>query len=154
MLSMVNYDVARLEKSSIEPISKLFVDAFKSPPWNENWSVAAAYERLIDIFNTPKSLGVVLVDPQNSLPVAFALGVFEVWHNSTHFQIKELCVHPEKQRQHLGHVTVEAIIQAAKDQGAKEIYLLTACESPAEKMYHSRGFSKATQMQVMELKVS
>jgi aminoglycoside 6'-N-acetyltransferase I len=105
---------------------------------------------LKEVIRTPGFIGIVLSNSYDGKVVALEAGAFETWYNGKNFQIKELCVDPSLHRHGLGKRVLDAIMADAFGRGATKIYLYTARQSPAEKMYSDNGF-KASDEVVMEL---
>ena len=147
MTELKNIIFLKLDKSIVdarpsifENVCKLYRDAFNGPPWNEKWSFERAKIRILDLVKYERSLGIVACNPASQTPLAIAIGVFQTCADYDQFYINELCVHPDWQKQGLGQLTLNKIIETAFEQGAQKIYLYTEKNSHLEKFYAKRGF--------------
>lgn len=84
----------------IDDLAVLFVNAFNKEPWNDNWTIEQAKERLIDIINTPKFCGMASYEDKKL--VGFIMGRGEQYYDGIHFQILEFCVDNKMQGKGLG----------------------------------------------------
>lgn len=64
-----------LTKSNIGSFAQLYVDVFNAPPWDVDWSLAAATERLSSFTEFPRFLG--LGHTRENKPIAFVKDGFK-----------------------------------------------------------------------------
>ncbi len=62
-----------LLEENIEECTKLYTNVFNGEPWNDGWEESDAKERLTDIFNNRKFLGIGIYDEEQKL-IGFLLG--------------------------------------------------------------------------------
>ena len=136
-----------IEQQHVEQCVELFLKVFNNPPWSEDWPLGAATTRLMDLHNTPGFYGVMAVDAPEV--VGFAAGSVEQWDRAKHFYLKEMCVAPHRQRQYIGTTIMQALCSELATVGVERIYLLTACDSPAEHFYRKSGFYVSQKMIMM-----
>lgn len=122
----------------ITELAKLYMACFNAPPWNDGWTKEAALERLGDLLSARQSRGAVAF--VGTAPVGMLLGQRERWVNTHHFNLVEMCVLPEKQRQGIGKSLLSHLIQDLMLEGTTKLYLLTAPESYAAAFYAKQGF--------------
>ena len=98
------------------------------------------------IFETPLFYGVVSDEGRIS---GFAMGFSEPWHEGFHFYLKEMCVHPDHQRQGRGTLLMKFLVEQLQVLGVKRIYLLTARDDLSEAFYSKIGFYVSPKMIMM-----
>lgn len=138
--------------ADLAPCARLYVSVFAADPWNETWSHADASRRLAEIRATPGALGLVATPTEapDADSIAFVIGFAEQWRaGERHFYIKEMCVHPDHQRQGLGSALLQQLVARLKPLGVNVFYLLTARGGPAEAFYAHNGFRTSARMCMM-----
>ena len=129
-----------LAGAHLDACARLLVSAFAPPPWNEAWTPDTAATRLKEILNTPGSLGFVCLALE---PIGFVAGHTEQGEDNRVYHLKELCVHPDRQRSGVGSALLRHLAQSLEAEGISEIYLLTYRNSVAESFYRKHGFRPA-----------
>lgn len=120
--------------------SSLYAETFNAPPWNEDWRVADAAQRLRDILATPRAHGVCASTADGAM-TGFAVGRRERYGSEDHFLLQEMCVDAALQRQGQGTALLEALRGHLPD--VRRWYLLTARDSAASTFYERNGFRPA-----------
>lgn len=165
--------VRPFEDSDLEACAGLFTETFARPPWNETWDPEVVSARLEQIVRTPHFLGLVLIaqpdlitsngdaegqggdpDGREGELLGFALGFAEPWHEGSHFYLKEMCVHPDHQRQGLGSRLMTELMARTQERGSSRIYLLTTRGEAAEQFYTRAGFYTSPKMILMARRFS
>lgn len=134
---MLEYVVLTVD--DLPECARLFVQVFRSPPWNEPWELAAATERLTDTLNTPAFLGIKAVHGHRIL--GFLMAYAESYHCRKDLYLKEMCVEAESQRKGIGSGLMRTMTTVAREAGVNTIYLLTRINSPAAQFYEKCGFT-------------
>ncbi|MCC5614534.1 GNAT family N-acetyltransferase [Nostoc sp. CHAB 5836] len=116
----------------------MFVSVFRNPPWNENWEIESALNRLKDFYNMPYSHSIVAILEDRI--VGFAIGYIEIWFQGKSFYLKEMCIDSTRQRSGIGTKIMDVLSQNLVSQNVNKIYLLTARDSPASAFYDQCGF--------------
>ncbi len=140
-------EIGQLELSQLSSCGDLFIEAFKTPPWNEQWEIAAAIDRLTRAYETPGGYSVVAIE--DGAILGFLIGVVERWYEGYHYQVKELCVGVAYQRRGVGKHLIDALQSALASQGVTRIYLLTMRHSAAETFYAQSGFMPSSELVVL-----
>ena len=70
-----------LEYEYLQPCTEVFITAFNSTPWNEEWNSSSAFNRLDDCHTMPNFYG--LVATEDSKVLGFAMGFIERWYIRT-----------------------------------------------------------------------
>ncbi|WP_433797108.1 GNAT family N-acetyltransferase [Actinoplanes sp. CA-252034] len=124
----------------LDAYARLYVDVFTRPPWNETWHPNDATQRLHDILTTPRAHAVHTTDASGTV-TGFAAGHRERHSTADHFLLQEMCVHPDHQRQGLGHRLLTDLTRQLPD--VTHWYLLTGRDTPAAAFYQAHGFRPA-----------
>ncbi|MEU4155405.1 GNAT family N-acetyltransferase [Actinoplanes sp. NPDC026670] len=125
----------------LDAYTRLYIDTFTRPPWNETWHPDDARQRLHDILTTPRTHHTHTALPDGTL-TGFAIGHLERYAGGTdHFLLQEMCVHPDHQRQGLGTRLLTDL--ATQTPTATHWYLLTGRDTPAATFYQANGFRPA-----------
>ena len=135
---MATVDVSPMGLADLEAAASLYVQTFNAAPWNEGWGVEAASERLEGILGAANGFGVLA--KRDGAPIAFALGYLETWVAGTHFQLKEMCTAPDKQRQGVGSIVLESLLRMLKERGVVQVFCETRAGVPAEAFFRRAGF--------------
>lgn len=135
-----NLEIVAFDEKIIDSAAALYALVFKSPPWNEDWSLSVAERRLNEMLQFPNYMGFAAINPLSHAILAFGLGWFETWHNGRLFQIRELCVHPDWQNKGLGRKLLNKIEKEVFRFEAIEIYLSTSREADAYRFYARNGY--------------
>ncbi len=135
----MKYQFLPLDEDDIVECSHLFVNTFKHEPWNEDWDIDDAFNRLSNFLSPSYSIGLKAVNENNEI-IGFLVGEIEQWRGSQNFYLKEMCVSKENQRSGLGKELMIALQNELVKQGISKIYLITQRESFPEMFYNSMGF--------------
>lgn len=141
----------KIDISMLDEISKLFVDVFNSSPWNDSWNVNQAKERLLDIMNTPKYIG--MVEYQENRIVGLIMGRGEQYFDGTHFQILEFCIDKSVQGKGIGSRMLNDFLKYLKSQNIDKCFLLTCHGEKTEGFYCKNGFKTNVSMCLMDIKL-
>lgn len=109
-------DLDPIESGDLHGLARLFVEVFGAPPWNEQWTVAAAQTRLTEIVQTPGSFG--LVARSEGADIAFVLGCTETYNDGKGFFVKEMCVAPSRQRLGVGTALLGELERGSRPTGS------------------------------------
>lgn len=142
---MVEY--VEVNESDLQECSKLFVNTFNAPPWNDKWSYETAYNRLKDIMNTPGFWG--LLGKENGEVKVVALGCLQHWYDGEVYEIKELYTHKELRGKGLGTQIMSRLTHRLEEKGVKSVWLITAEGDKTEKFYFNNGYKKIEKMIMM-----
>jgi len=127
-----------LTEANIGTVAPLYVDVFNAPPWNVDWSLAAATERLSSFSEFPRFLGLGHI--RENRPVAFVMGWGERWSNGWVFHIKEMGVALAAQRSGVGRELLSTFERHLVTQNYMSVYLETGASTPAQQFYEHCGY--------------
>jgi len=136
-----------LKKEHIKELSKLYMDAFNSDPWNDEWTLESASKRLLQMINCEGSYGLVCYE--NGDLIGMILGNHEHFYNGMHFNIKEFCVDINLRKNGFGSALLEEFVKRLKERGINEVILFTSRTDGTEGFYKNRGFKSFNSMVMM-----
>ena len=124
--------------------AETFIAVFNREPWGEAWTPETAAAYLNDLWNTPRTSGVVA--EAETRTVGFALGHTEQRDRGLHFYLAEMCVLPEHQGKGVGKALLRGLEADLQARGVAKLYLLTARNGAAERFYQACGFYSSAKM--------
>ena len=127
--------------------SELFVSTFKEPPWNEDWDIEDAFERLSAFLACPKTIA-IKAEFKGRI-CGFLMGEIERWKKTNVYFLKEMCVTPSMQRQGIGKTMMAKLETMLKEKKVSRIYLITQRESVPSTFYSSLSFMENPNIMVM-----
>jgi len=146
-------DFTRVDSINLADCVRLFITVFNTPPWNENWGMETATQRLQDCYNTPGFYGLLVRDNEEPLgfkqSLGFAIGFTEQWDQGKGFYLKEMCITPERQQCGIGTALMQRLQEDLKRQGIGKLYLHTAQGTVAQSFYEKQGFYPSEKMIMM-----
>ncbi|TVR34569.1 MAG: GNAT family N-acetyltransferase [Nitriliruptor sp.] len=125
----------------------VYVDAFATPPWNEQWPEATARDRLLEIADTPGS--VLLVARNHDRVLGLLAGYVETFHPADRFQLAELAVDPDHRRRGIAGGLVAELVDRLTGGGIAEIFLITGTAEPARQFWQTQSFVESQGRTVM-----
>jgi ribosomal protein S18 acetylase RimI-like enzyme len=134
----MKYKFLPLDEDDLVECSQLYINTFNNEPWNENWNMEDAFNRLSNFLSPTYSIGFKAV--KKNLIQGFLVGEIEQWRGSQNFYLKEMCVSKEFQRSGLGRKLMLALQNKLYRLGISRIYLITQRETVPEIFYKSEGF--------------
>lgn len=143
--------VDRFRRDDLEDGAELYRTVFNRPPWNDEWTVETARNRLSEILETPGYRG-YKASLEGEL-VGFVVGNLEQWDTGRRFFVEELCVHPDDQQRGIGTRLVERLIDELRDADVERAYLVTMTDGSARSFYESNGFSLDERMGLQSRRV-
>lgn len=142
---MIEYK--ELTKEHINEIAEIYVRAFNSEPWNDDWTVETATKRISQMINCEGFDGLVACEDEKIL--AMILGNHEYYYNGMHFHIKEFCVDLNLRGKGVGAQLIEQFTNRLVSKGIDEIILFTAKGDWTEGFYIKHGFKSFEDMIIM-----
>lgn len=140
-------EIRPMRMSDLPHVVALYSEVFNAPPWNDQWTDAAASRRLSDALHTPGALGLLLWDDDGL--VAGLIGHQEHWFDGSSFFLQEMFVHPERQRRGYGSQMMDHLKHVLRTQGVGHIFLTTTREGVAPDFYARHGFRASDRMVLM-----
>lgn len=140
--------ISAIEEKDLRTCAEIYADVFNSEPWNDNWSIETAYNRLRDIYVSPKFIGVMYTN--NGVIKGAAFGNCEQWYEGMHLNVKEMFVSSELQGQGIGTLLLNEIESEAKKTDVRTIILFTEKNCKTDDFYKKNGFSELDFMSMLE----
>ena len=120
-------------------LKELFTGVFTGEPWNDDWSDSKQLDCYIDdLCGQSYSLTYGLFEGGEL--IGLSMGYIKHWYTGTEYIINELCIKTERQGAGAGTFFINAIEEAIKELGLKQIFLLTDSNVPAYEFYKKNGF--------------
>ena len=139
--------ISCLDQSNLDECSHLYVKTFKQAPWNENWSMGDAFERLSDFLASPNTVALKAI--QNGCILGFLIGEIQRWNGARFYYLKEICVGGETQRKGIGKSLIKNLESALQKEEVTRIYLITQRDSIPANFYGSLEFNENKNIMVM-----
>ena len=143
----MKYQFLPLNEDDLVECSHLYVNTFKHEPWNEDWDIDDAFNRLSNFLSPSYSMGFKAVN-DNEIQ-GFLVGEIEQWSGSQSFFLKEMCVSKNMQRSGLGKELMRVLQEELVKKGVSRIYLITQRETIPEMFYKSLGFEPNDSLLIM-----
>ena len=144
-------EIEKLTAKDLHSVSKLFVEVFSNPPWNEYWELDWACERLNWIYQSFGFKGYIAKDSDR--PIGVIMGYFVPFQGKKGFQIVEFLVQPERQNQGIGSKLLNRLESNLKQDDYDLISLLTAKDSSAESFYVKYGYKRDRKIVLLNKKL-
>jgi len=120
--------------------ARIYAAAFSGEPWNDSWTREDAEIHVRELLECKQSYGLeYIIDGE---VVGFVLGTFMLFHYGRTFEINDLAVAPEHQRQGIASELMEACLAALKERGIVAVHLITAGTGALPAFYEKYGFKK------------
>ncbi|GAA5176782.1 hypothetical protein GCM10025771_12480 [Niveibacterium umoris] len=124
----------------IPQLVPIFIEIFNAPPWHDGWTPEVATERFESLVANPNFRGFAIWE--NDVPLGFALGARERWHDGWFFALREMCVARARQGEGIGRRLIEAMCEDLREEGISSINLQTGENAPGHAFYARLGFSE------------
>ncbi len=132
-----------IQKCDVKHLSRygeIYAEAFSGEPWNDNWSVADATIHVGEILESKQCYGLEFV--VDGKVAGFILGTSMLFHYGRTFEINDLAVAKEYQKQGIATCLLNRCISDLKEMGMKAVHLITAKEGALPLFYQKHGFEK------------
>ena len=119
----IEIEITNIAKKDLLDCSKLYIEVFREPPWNEEWSLEDALERLSDMFNIPKPVAIKAT--HNGKLCGFLLGRIMKWTGETSCDVEEICISNSMQRKGVGSLLMGKLEESLKSMEVSGVLLIT-----------------------------
>ncbi|MGN2338458.1 GNAT family N-acetyltransferase [Clostridium cagae] len=143
-------EILRINENDIEACAKIFVEAFNTEPWNDNWNIESAYRRLHDIYKSPNFLGVKYTENNEIFGALF--GNCEEWFEGRQFNIKEVFVSKKIQGKNIGSKLINSAENEVKKLGVDFMFLSTQ-NNNLKNFYLKHNFKETNSLCIMSKKI-
>ena len=135
----------------LDRYGEIYAKAFSGEPWNDPWKAEDAAIHVKELLEMKQSYGLeYLVGGEVA---GFILGSSMLFHYGRTFEINDLAVHPDYQRQGIARKLMDACLADIKDQGMVGVHLITAGEGILPAFYEKYGFKKENEVILMGLEL-
>ena len=135
----------------LDRYGEIYAKAFSGEPWNDPWKAEDAAIHVKELLEMKQSYGLeYLVGGE---VVGFILGSSMLFHYGRTFEINDLAVHPDYQRQGIARKLMDACLADIKDQGMVGVHLITVGEGILPAFYEKYGFKKENEVILMGLEL-
>lgn len=140
-----------ISKVELGEITELFIKEFNKEPWNDKWVYDRAYNRLKDLYEHPRFIGIVCVF--NEKVVGVVMGYLEYWYEGYHYNLKEIFIDTEIQGQGIGSKLLKALEDKLLGQDVTSIELFTLKNQKTIGFYNKNQFIRVEELVIMEKKL-
>lgn len=133
-------NIRAIAQADLQTISKLYVSVFSSPPWNEDWEFAWAYERLNWIFQSQGFTGYMALEGEETLGAI--MGHFVPFKGKTGFTIVEFLVATNHQNRGIGSRLLTQLESELQLANYDFVSLLTAKDTNPESFYIKHSYQR------------
>ena len=125
-----------------EKVCEVFMQAFNSPPWNDEWTMETACIYLQELLDSKRFVSFTAWESDLLIGFAFCHARYN-WRGDE-VTIDLIGISPDYQRKGYGELLVKAIEQYSKENSLTGIVLSTSLNSPAFNFYEKLGFKNST----------
>ena len=131
--------------------ARIYAEAFSGEPWNDHWDVNDALIHVGELMKSEQAYGLEYV--LKGEIAGFILGTSMMFSFGRIFEINDLAVAPEHQRQGIGRRLLERCLRDIKEQGMAGVHLITSSQGVLPEFYGEYGFKKETEVMLMGLEI-
>ncbi|MBM7613974.1 GNAT family N-acetyltransferase [Alkaliphilus hydrothermalis] len=139
--------IYKMDKEDLMKYAELYVELFNAEPWNDRWTVATAYKRLENIYNTPHFVGMKYLESGEIKGAIF--GNCQQWYLGMHYNLMEMFVVADSQGKGIGASLMMTLETELKLLGVNTIILFTS-KDETDVFYKKQGFKELGFMCMME----
>lgn len=140
-------EFSSIDEDDLPSCAELFVASFREAPWNEQWSIADASERLSGFLSHPNAIAIKA--SYNGFLCGLLFGEIQQWNGARSFYLKEMCVGSSLKRKGIGTRLMHHLEGMLVESGISRIYLLTQRQGAPADFYSSLGFRMNESVVVM-----
>lgn len=144
-------EITNINDSDLINCAKLYVAIFREYPWNEDWSMEVALERLSDLLNIPKPVALKIT--YDGKLCGFLIGRIQRWTGETSCYIEEICISHSMQRQGVGRRLMGELEEILKVKGVSGVSLVTQRNSGPFNFYSALEFKEDYRLVFMRKKL-
>ena len=120
--------------------AQIYAAAFSGEPWNDSWTVEDAEVHVQELLESSQSFGLeYVIDGEVA---GFILGTSMLFHYGRTFEINDLAVAPEHQRQGIASELMDTCLAVLKERGIVAVHLITAGTGVLPAFYEKYGFKR------------
>jgi len=123
------------------------MQVLNSEPWNDKWTLETAYRRLNDIYISPNFQGILYVE--DGQVKGAILGNYEQYYEGFHYNLKEMFISNELQRQGIGSKLINELEKQLSNSDVTTIILFTSRGNNTNNFYLKNDFTEWNSMIMM-----
>lgn len=131
--------------------ARIYAEAFSGEPWKDHWDVNDALIHVGELMKSEQAYGLEYV--LKGEVAGFILGTSMMFSFGRIFEINDLAVAPEHQRQGIGRRLLERCLRDIKELGMAGVHLITSSQGVLPEFYGEYGFKKETEVMLMGLEI-
>ncbi len=132
--------INKFNQSEIKNVTKIFLNVYVGPPWNEEWDQARAEAYLKGFINNPSSINYLAYD--NDQIIGACIGERKYWWQGDEYYINEIFIDKPFQGKGLGSSFLSLIQNDLKQKGITTITLLTTKGTSSDNFYYKNDFKE------------
>lgn len=137
-------NIRKITTQDLDELCDLYVEVFKQEPWNEEWKLEWAKERLTYILDLKYSEGLIAENTNKVMGAILGRGV--PFKGEFSFEVVEFFVSPNLRNKGIGTKLITFLEQTLAQANYHKVFLLTAHGSTAELFYQRRGYALNKQL--------
>ena len=127
-----------ITKSDIRELADVFRIVFNAEPWNDNWTIQTAFNRISIQLSNKNCIGWKAIEKNKIL--GFVIGYITGLPNGKGFFVEDLCVLPDEQKRGIGKDLIETMEKSIMKIDIKTVITTTAKGLSAYEFYIKNGF--------------
>jgi GNAT superfamily N-acetyltransferase len=135
----MNEYIRKTTTDDIAPLTQLFLDTYRQPPWNETWDIEFARLRLFDFVVNPIAENYVLCSETGDILGAL-FGRRNFYQTDKELYVDEFFICASLQKKGYGTLFLQLLSDILKPEGYSYFILNTEKDYPSEKFYLKNGF--------------
>ena len=136
-----------MRKEHVERYGAIYAAAFSGEPWNDPWEPQDAMIHVGELLDSKQAYGLEYV--VSGEIAGFILGTSMLFHYGRTFEINDLAVAPEYQRQGIAGRLLTHCLDDVREQGMVGAHLITVGEGVLPRFYEDFGFGKENRVILM-----
>lgn len=129
----------------------IYAAAFSGEPWNDPWDPKDAEIHIGELLDSKQAYGLEYL--VHGKIAGFILGTSMLFHYGRTFDVNDLAVAPEFQRQGIARRLLTHILTDVKEQGIVGVHLITAAEGILPEYYARFGFTREKRVILMGMEL-
>jgi len=131
-------ELSIISSQDVNKLAELFMNTFNSEPWNDNWQLKTATQRIALQVSNPNSIGIKVIE--NEEIIGFVLGYVTGLPNGKGFFIEDLCVSNCYQNKGIGKMLMNNLENELNKKTIELIITTTAKGFTSHSFYLTNGF--------------
>lgn len=140
-------DYKNMTQDELLDCATLFAKCFQQDPWNEEWTIQQALDRLQEIMSSPHALGYTVY--HEGKMIGMLCGRVMTFMDFKEFWIDDFCISNNYQGKGLGSQFLDEVKIFLKDKEISRITLNTTRGFLSDKFYKKNGFKESDNLVTM-----